>query len=93
MKVSSEWFIGVEEPEEKEERIEELRRARNALLILQKILTKRLAEKNIREVTLDSYDSPSWAYREADIIGAKRELRLLLSLINPIVPDQGNFNG
>jgi len=88
IKVSSEWFIGIDE-DEKEEFYRAILRSRKVLLQLHKLATKRLNEKTVREVSLDAYENPSWAYREADIIGAKRELRYLLALLNPLVPDKG----
>lgn len=68
------WYKGVK-PEDKERRTKELKSYRNAFDELSVIV-----ESLIKESVYD-YDSPSWAYKQADQNGANRALREVLNLI------------
>jgi hypothetical protein len=53
-------------------------RLRNQLV---KTLEEKIKVIDAESVTKEGYDSPSWAYKQADIIGYKRALREAISLL------------
>lgn len=56
-----------------------------AALRLRKQLIKTLEEKaksaDSESLTKEGYDSPSWAYKQADLVGYKRAISELISLL------------
>ena len=56
-----------------------------AALRLRKQLIKTLEEKatsaDNESLTKEGYDSPSWAYKQADLVGYKRAISELISLL------------
>ncbi len=80
MKLKLDWFHGLKE-EEKRERKELVLSARPTLDVLRGILVKRLKELDVLETSKESYDSPSWALQQADLIGSKRELKRMIDLL------------
>lgn len=76
-----EWFRGTATDVEKQERRELVKAARPTLEILRKALEARLAEREAKETSLKLYESPSWAYMQADLTGSKRELKELIDLL------------
>ena len=46
-----------------------------------KTLDEKLKVIDAESVTKDGYDSPSWAYKQADIIGYKRAVKEIISLL------------
>ena len=57
-----------------------------AALRLRKQLVKVLDEKKKvaenESLTKEGYDSPSWAYKQADLVGYKRALNELISILS-----------
>lgn len=47
-----------------------------------KVIEERLAGLEKTEASIGNFDSPNWANREAFILGAKAELRWVLSILN-----------
>lgn len=45
------------------------------------ILEDKYAEADTVSLSTDEYKSPSWAYKQADLVGYKRALRLVQSLL------------
>lgn len=78
--LQNKWFLGI--PESEKESLSEL--IRNSTILLGQ-LTK-VIEAEIEQndsLSAADYDSPSWAYRQADRNGALRVLRNLLKLTKP----------
>ena len=73
--MQSRWFKGITNAEEKEKRRQEVLGYRNAFDALKEILVE-----DFEEGTPD-YNSPSWAYEQADRNGANRMLKRVLTLI------------
>ncbi len=78
---SSAWTKNIKDPKERKELTEVLDSPylRNNFL---KILDAIQAEEERLETTLDTYDNPSWAYKQADLNGAKRAYNRIRSLFN-----------
>lgn len=62
---------------DKDARRKEVESYRNAFEALEEILHKEFVD-----APTPDYDSPSWAYKQADINGANRMLRRVLSIID-----------
>ena len=80
-KLQSDWFRN-KNPKQKEE-IEFI--LRNNVLLVSTILEilKRYEDEELRsQITVDQYENPSWAYRQADINGARRAISKVRSLFN-----------
>ena len=60
--------------------------------ILRDILNKKLIELDQTETSAEAYKDPSWSYRQADIVGSKRQLKTVLRLIEPIAGPQQKEN-
>lgn len=73
--MQSVWFKGLK-AEDKEKRKQFILANVQVFDLLAEVL-----EKEFQESTPD-YDNPSWAYKQADVNGANRMLRRVLSLIN-----------
>ena len=71
------WFIGCK-PEEKQELENAIRSSTVVLDILTRVIEKEIAQTDISK--LEDYDSPSWAFRQADRAGANRVLKNLLKM-------------
>lgn len=76
-----EWFVDCKNPDEKEERREIVQSGRPLRELLQMILEKRLQRVQEDRKKRSLYDSPNWAFIQADLVGAERELTELLSLM------------
>ena len=59
-------------------RIDEIKSYQNAFDALSEVLEKSF----IIEPTKNDYDSPSWAYKRADIDGSNRTIRQIIKLLN-----------
>lgn len=68
------WFKGRKTKEQKEERKKEVMSFRNAFDELRELLQE-------EETPVADYDSPSWAYKQADVNGYNRAIRHVLKLI------------
>lgn len=78
--MKSEWLRNL--PLEQQKEISEL--LRNSLMrqTFLGILDRMAAEEERQELTLTAYDSPSWAYKQADLNGARRVLTKLRGLFD-----------
>jgi hypothetical protein len=72
------WFIGLQAEDDKNKRESIIRGSREALDILSQIIKQEITSLNIPPAS--DYDSPSWAYKEADRLGQLRALTKLLNL-------------
>lgn len=75
----SKWTSHLKDPAEIERFKSSLEGSRMVLERLKAILIER--EKAIEANDIESFDSPSWAYRQAASIGAKAELKQIKRLI------------
>ena len=72
------WFKQCKTKEDKEKVRQLILSNRESLLRLESIL-----ESMLKEIPSQAdYDSPSWAYKQADRIGYNRALNLVLDIIN-----------
>lgn len=78
-RLSVEWFTGLKTEEEKEYFRRSIYASRQVLDKLLEIMNKRKA--SISSVTREDYDSPSWAYKQADRNGALREIESVIKLL------------
>lgn len=72
------WFKGCKTKEEKGKVRQSLMASRHTLEALEGILESMLKETPAST----DYDSPSWAYKQADRLGHNRALNQVLDLIN-----------
>lgn len=79
--MKADWFHGV--PKEKhDERRALVKSASPTLKLLKAILEKRLAELDTKRTNPVHYDSPAWAYMQADINGSMREIKQVIELLD-----------
>lgn len=52
--------------------------------VLKSILESKLAQCHKARSDVGGYDSPSWAYKQADLNGEERSLRMILDLLGPV---------
>jgi hypothetical protein len=76
--MKSHWFKQCKTKEDKEKVKQSLLSNQESLLRLESILESMLKETP----TSADYDSPSWAYKQADRIGYNRALNQVLDIIN-----------
>lgn len=81
MGIATLWIKNLPE-QEKSEFEKTLRHSGIVLGRLQEIFKERLKELNDQEVSFGAYESPSWAYKQAHLNGAKHELTRLLKLLD-----------
>lgn len=89
MTLSSRWFSSAHAKDQKakQEMESAVRSSRVALERLRDILKGELAD--LDAPTKVDYDSPSWAFKEADRHGARRSYRNILTLLE-FLDDNGN---
>lgn len=69
-------------PEDKKAFEEGLRSARWLTDRIETLLRERLEHLERKETSEKAYEDAAWAYKQADIVGAKREIKYLLSLFS-----------
>lgn len=69
------WLKGLK-GEEREKRIKEILSYRNAFDALKELLEDQYEE------SVPDYDCPSWSHKQADVNGANRKLRQIISLLD-----------
>ena len=81
--LNSLWFMGVEK-DAKEKLTKTLYASYDmvALVRLKKVLLRRLDELENKETSTEVYNNPNWASVQADLNGAKREIKRVLSLLD-----------
>lgn len=80
-KVATRWTSGLSD-QQKERFLQALRNDTLVLGRLKEILSEDLLMLHKKESKIDSYESPSWAYRQAHINGAKQTTSALLELLS-----------
>lgn len=78
--MQSSWLKDAKNTEERKELEKTLRNSRFALDILAKMVYN--ISKDIEKSKFDDYDSPSWAYSQADKNGQLRAYRRILDLLD-----------
>jgi len=73
------WFKYTKNEQERIELTQTINNSRYILDLLERIIRDEITEEE--KTKLDDYNSPSWAYRQADRNGALRVLRQILTLI------------
>lgn len=73
----SAWFKGLKTKEEKDRRKQEIISHSTFIEDL-----KELLQAEFRKDKFEDYDSPSWAYKQADLNGYNRALTKVLSILN-----------
>jgi hypothetical protein len=76
------WLKGLK-GEEREKRIKEILSYRNAFDALKELLEDQYEE------SVPDYDCPSWSHKQADVNGANRKLRQIISLLDIKEPKNG----
>lgn len=80
--LSMNWFNGLNSKEKEDtERLILNNNDNPVLRRLLKVIGNKQNEFNNIERTADFYDSPSWAYREADIIGQRKAFKYVEDLL------------
>ena len=80
----TDWYRGVKGEPERNERAKEVRSALPSLRILKSILEDKLDQLETEHTKKAKYDSPSWAYIQADYVGAKRSLQEIIQLLTSV---------
>lgn len=81
MKISPDWFKHIKGDEAKLERKEFVVAQLPAWKVMREVLQHRLDSLEVHRISRTLYDSPGWAYMQADINAETRTLRELLSLL------------
>lgn len=68
----------------KEEREACLRSSDKGFALLRSLVEDKLKACQKLRSERDGYDSPSWAYKQADYNGEERALRSVLDILNPV---------
>lgn len=85
MKKSVLWSTKVPGMELTKEELEAVLRSSNkGMAILKKILEDRLDATAKERSSKQGYDSPAWAYHQADLNGQERTLRMILDIIQDV---------
>jgi hypothetical protein len=75
------WLKDCKTDAEKAERKEMIRSAAPTLKVLKNILENMMAEQEAQAMKKDSYEKASWAYLQADHLGAMRTLKTINDLL------------
>lgn len=75
------WFKGLDKQAEADLRVG-LLASINVLTRMETLLHEELEASQATQCSKDLYDSPSWAYQQADSIGQQRAFRKILRLIS-----------
>lgn len=75
------WTAHLRDPEEKKRFWSYLYNSRGLLDRLKDMLLEEEASLTQLEIDMETYDSPAWAAKQADINGSRRILRKILKLI------------
>lgn len=77
------WLKDVKtKPEQVAQRKSEIQAGKPALKVLKNILERQLEEAQRVATSKEMYDSPSWAYLQADAAGTIRTYREIISLLD-----------
>lgn len=75
------WTNHLKDPEEKKNFAEYIQRSKGLIDRLSDMVKERELSLENLELSSDVYDSPSWAAKQADINGRRRELRWFKTLL------------
>lgn len=75
------WTAHLKDNEEKQRFWSYLKNSRGLLDRLVDLLKEMEADLTQQELDTDTYDSPAWAAKQADINGSRRTIRKILKLI------------
>lgn len=50
--------------------------------LLARIIETKLSSEDSSNLSKEGYDSPNWAYKQADLVGYKRAMKEILSLLD-----------
>ena len=81
-KLATEWTKHLKDPEAKADFEKLLRNSTISLGRLREIVEEKLNALDRSEVKTEVYDSPNWAYKQADTNGARRVLMNLLAMLD-----------
>lgn len=76
------WFRDCKTDEQKAERKKLVGSAAPTLKVLKDIVQKLLDEADANELKKSNYESPSWPYMQADLLGTKRAYSQILTLLD-----------
>lgn len=79
---STRWTQRLKTQDQKEKFLQALKNDTLVLGRLREIIEEDIAALSRREVRMDSYDSPSWAFRQAHLNGVKQTLHGLRDLLS-----------
>jgi hypothetical protein len=80
----TDWYRGTKGEAQKTERAREVRSSLPTLRILKSILEGKLEQLELDHAKKDKYDSPSWAFLQADYVGNKRCLQEIIQLLTSV---------
>ena len=80
--MNTDWLKDCKSEEDKKARKDMIRTAAPTLKVLRRIIERKLEEESADHLKKVKYDSPSWAYIQADSIGCMRTLNYVLSLLD-----------
>jgi len=80
--LSVEWTKHLKDKSAKEDFEKLLRNSTISLGRLREILEEKLTALDRSEVKSDVYDSPNWAYKQADVNGMRRVLMNIIALLD-----------
>lgn len=79
---TTDWLKDCKDLDEVDARKKMVLSAAPTLRILHKLMESKLKEEQEGQLRRMAYESPSWAYTQADSIGAIRTLKYVLSLLD-----------
>lgn len=79
-RVSLKWVEHLKTEKEKQDFFDVLKNNRYVLLRLKEVMEEDL--KKLNSESLSDYKDPSWAFRQADVNGQKRQIRKVLDLLS-----------
>jgi hypothetical protein len=75
------WLHDCKTERDKSERLAALSAAQPAMMLLKQLLEKNLDALDDIETNVKEYELPSWAYKQADLIGCKRTYKKVIDLL------------
>jgi len=80
--IATKWTKHLKDTQKKKDFEQALRHDTLVLGRLLELLREDLQSLENKETSSEAYECPSWAYKQADLNGAKRELKKIISLID-----------
>lgn len=79
--ISTKWLQDLKDPKAREDFERVLRNDSVVLSKLKKIIEEFIVDVETNEMSLDDFDSPSWALKQASRLGEKRGLKKIRDLL------------